>query len=63
MAKIEQQAEETGHSMCPCQKEQNLPAVAPLHSWLGPTTLWAYVHLDTAGLFKEETAWFLLPQI
>ena len=46
-----------------CQKEQTLPAVAPLHSWLGSTTLWAYIHLDTAGLFKDETARPLLPQI
>ena len=35
-----------------CQKEQNSPAVAPLHPWLWPARPWARVHLDFAGPFQ-----------
>lgn len=61
VAEIGQQAVETGHSVCPMPGAE-LAYSSSLTRMAGSTTRLTYIRLDIAGLFKEETAWLLLPQ-
>lgn len=61
MAEIGQKAVETGHSVSP-MPGADLACSSPLTCMAESTTRLTYNRLDIAGLFKEETAWLLLPQ-
>ena len=49
---LDSELEQVAKACSQCQKEQNAPAVAPLHPWLWPARPWARVHLDFAGPFQ-----------
>jgi hypothetical protein len=37
-----------------CQKNQNMPAITPLHPWEWPSSPWQRVHIDLAGPFLDR---------
>uniref|UniRef100_A0AAV2JTD4 Gypsy retrotransposon integrase-like protein 1 n=4 Tax=Knipowitschia caucasica TaxID=637954 RepID=A0AAV2JTD4_KNICA len=52
---IDQQIEQLA-AHCPgCQRVQNEPTVAPLHTWEWPTSPWQRIHIDFAGPFMNKT--------
>ena len=50
-----------GDSMCPMPEGAELACSSPLTLMARVNHTLTYIHLDTAGLFKDETAWLLLP--
>jgi hypothetical protein len=47
-------------SVCEGQKNQNMPAIAPLHPWEWPSSPWERVHIAFAGPFLDRMFFFVL---
>jgi hypothetical protein len=43
-----------------CQKNQNMPAIAPLHRWEWPSSPWERLHIDFAGPFLDRMFFVLV---
>ncbi|KAJ8375474.1 hypothetical protein SKAU_G00060540 [Synaphobranchus kaupii] len=52
---IDQQIEQLAMHCSGCQRVQNEPTIAPLHSWEWPASPWQRIHIDFAGPFMGTT--------
>ena len=53
--RLDKEVENLVSSCQQCQANINMPAAAPLHPWIWPTTPWQRVHVDYAGPFQGKS--------
>ena len=57
---LDKSLEQTARECRACKLNRNMPAVAPLHSWVWPSCPWQRIHINFACPFKGRMFFVLV---